>query len=173
MSGAKSKDRQRDIRLIWEREPNGAILQRDAAPYGLRTPNGFVWGHKLNHIFWMPRIPGTAALTVWSRSMLMAFGEGYDEKDWDEPLVEPRIVRPWPVLRLLAGDASGRPASRTTLNPVDRGCEHEHPWPRPLPPGHPPLHVVPVVVGAVVLPWTRNLRTVRPKCTSTMYPLWS
>ena len=100
MPAKESVKRERDIYLRLQRDPKGAILKRDKAPVGLRTPNGFVWGHQVEHIFWMPRVPGTNALTVWSRSMLKAFGEGYNDNDWKEPLVPPRVLRPWPVLRI-------------------------------------------------------------------------
>ncbi|KAI0752590.1 hypothetical protein C8Q80DRAFT_1147148 [Daedaleopsis nitida] len=121
MPGKKVQERVRDIRLWWERDPDGPVLQRDRAPVGLRTPNGFVWGHKVDHIFWIQRIPGAHALTVWSRSMIKEHGEGYDDTEWDEPLVEPRVVRPWPVLCLLGRDGKSRPI----LLP-DRGCAIEH-----------------------------------------------
>ncbi len=122
MSFKAVEQRERDIRLWWERDPKGPILQRDRAPPGFRTANGFVWGHQLGHIFWIQRIPGANAITVWSRSMIKEFGEGYDDKEWDEPLVEPRLVRSWPVLQIL--NANGR--ATHTLNARDRGCKLEH-----------------------------------------------
>ncbi|PIL28838.1 hypothetical protein GSI_08883 [Ganoderma sinense ZZ0214-1] len=130
--------RERDIRLRVVRDPGGAILARDKAPVGLRTPNGFVWGHQVDHLVWMPRVPGTNALTVWSRSMLKALGEseGDDlENDpaWSgEPLVPPRVLRPWPVLKVARrgdedeGDGEGEGEEVKMLNQVDEGCDHEH-----------------------------------------------
>ena len=125
MPAKESVKRERDIYLRLQRDPKGAILKRDKAPVGLRTPNGFVWGHQVEHIFWMPRIPGTNALTVWSRSMLKAFGEGYNDSDWKEPLVPPRVLRPWPVLRIQKQSGDGDDPE-VTLNAIDQGCDDEH-----------------------------------------------
>ncbi|KAI0329811.1 hypothetical protein GY45DRAFT_841765 [Cubamyces sp. BRFM 1775] len=115
--------RTRDVRLWWERNPDGAIIPRNPPPLGNRTAEGFVWGHKLSHLFWIQRIPGVNAMTIWSRSMLKEFGEGYDEHEWDEPLVGPRVLRPWPVLKLPEGHPSPR---NPPLGAIDAGCECEH-----------------------------------------------
>ncbi|RPD61823.1 hypothetical protein L226DRAFT_506637 [Lentinus tigrinus ALCF2SS1-7] len=124
MPSQNVEKRDRDIRLWWERDPNGPILKRDRAPPGLRTPNGFVWGHQLDHIFWIQRIPGANAITVWSRSMIKEGGEGYDEHEWDEPLTSPRVRRPWPVLKKF--DSDGDVTATSFINEPDRGCADEH-----------------------------------------------
>ncbi|KAI0819896.1 hypothetical protein BC628DRAFT_1423422 [Trametes gibbosa] len=130
--------RVRDIRLWWERNPDGPIITRALLPLGMRTREGFVWGHRLAHFFWLQRIPGVNAMTIWSRSMLREFGEGYAEHDWDEPLVEPRVLRPWPVLRLAstddddADDAADDDADACAsewgppMGAIDGGCGCEH-----------------------------------------------
>ncbi|KAI0767598.1 hypothetical protein C8Q74DRAFT_966700 [Fomes fomentarius] len=123
MSSKAVEERERDILLGWVRDPNGAILHRNRAPPGFRTPHGFIWGHQLAHFFWIPRNPDVEQyVTIWSRSMIKEFGEGYDDHEWDEPLVPPRLVRPWPVLQVL--NANGRATG--TLNARDRGCNLEH-----------------------------------------------
>ena len=124
-------ERKRDIRLWWERDPDGPILKRDHAPPGLRTPNGFVWGHQVDHIFWIQRIPGANALTVWSRSMIKEGGEGHDEHEWDEPLTSPRVRRPWPVLKMFNNNDDV--AATSFINEPDRGCANEH-WKGIAPP---------------------------------------
>lgn len=126
MPGEHSEKRERYIRFCWQRDPTGPILRPDRAPPGLRTPNGLVWGHKVDDIFWIERIPGVNVLTIWSRSMIKEHGEGYDDAEWDEPLVEPRVLRPWPVLKVLnhADDVPGTPSP--LLNPPDHGCAIEH-----------------------------------------------
>ncbi|KAI1792708.1 hypothetical protein LXA43DRAFT_1180799 [Ganoderma leucocontextum] len=134
MPSKQPPKRERDIRLRVVRDPAGAILKRDKAPVGLRTPNGFVWGHQVDHLVWMPRVPGTNALTVWSRSMLKALGDekGCDDQDpaWArEPLVPPRVLRPWPVLRLAASGNEGEGEGERKmlmLHARDEGCAHEH-----------------------------------------------
>ena len=123
--------RERDTTLRVVRNPAGAILQRDRAPVSLRTPNNFVLGHQVNHLVWMPRIPSTNALTVWSRSMLKALGEGKElERDlvWaGEPLVPPRVLRPWPVLKLATEEGRGEEEEeKMTMYAPDEGCDHEH-----------------------------------------------
>ena len=136
---APTPERERDISLRVVRAPGGAVLARDKAPVGMRTPNGIVWGHRVNHLVWMPRVPGTNALTVWSRSMLKAFGERCEDLEQDpawsgEPLVPPRVLRPWPVLKMTRSggedeegeDGEGEDEETKTLNAVDEGCEHEH-----------------------------------------------
>ncbi|RDX52430.1 hypothetical protein OH76DRAFT_1433883 [Lentinus brumalis] len=119
----EKQKRERDIHLFWERDPKGPILQRDRAPPGLRTANGFVWGHQVDHIFWIQRIPGAQALTVWSRSMIKEGGEGHDQHQWDEPLTSPRVRRPWPVLKMFTKDNA---LENSFINEPDRGCEDEH-----------------------------------------------
>ncbi|KAM5546094.1 hypothetical protein V8D89_000220 [Ganoderma adspersum] len=141
MPAKPSPTRERDISLRVVRARGGAVLARDKAPVGLRTPNGFVWGHRVDHLVWMPRVPGANALTVWSRSMLKALGEGCKDLEQDpawsgEPLVPPRVLRPWPVLKMArsegereqGGDREGEGEGEEakTLNAVDEGCEHEH-----------------------------------------------
>ncbi|OJT06811.1 hypothetical protein TRAPUB_2328 [Trametes pubescens] len=119
------KERIRDVRLWWERNPDGPIIPRTLPPAGIRTMEGFVWGHTLEHLFWIQRIPKVNAVTIWSRSMLEELGEGYDEHQWDEPLVEPRAIRPWPVLKLTDGHDNVSSTS-PPIGAIDGGCACEH-----------------------------------------------
>ncbi|KAI0658069.1 hypothetical protein C8Q70DRAFT_918023 [Cubamyces menziesii] len=120
--------RTRVISLIIDRDPDGPFLEKDKGPVANRTPNGLVWGHEVNELFFIPRDPGIPGyVTVWSRSMLKTLGEQYDElekKHWQKvPLVSPRIIRPWPVLKL----PIDHPAQiDPPFGAVDEGCEFEH-----------------------------------------------
>ncbi|KAI0329800.1 hypothetical protein GY45DRAFT_1435189 [Cubamyces sp. BRFM 1775] len=120
--------RTRFIGFRIDRDPNGPFLEKDKGPIGNRTPNGLVWAHELNELFFIPRDPGIPDyVTVWSRSMLKTIGEQYDELEktcWRTiPLVSPRIIRPWPVLKL----PSDHPAQiDPPFGAVDEGCEFEH-----------------------------------------------
>ncbi|KAI0761339.1 hypothetical protein BD413DRAFT_647260 [Trametes elegans] len=118
----------RAIGLMWERDPDGPVLEKDKAPVGYRVPNGLVWGHALDELFLIPRVPSVPAyVTVYSRSMLKILGEHYDETEaagiWDRPLVPPRIRRPWPVLKLPI-DHPSQP--EPPLGAIDEGCFLEH-----------------------------------------------
>ncbi|KAI0357727.1 hypothetical protein OH77DRAFT_1450242 [Trametes cingulata] len=122
-----SEGRTRFTRFRIERDPNGPVLEKDKGPVGLRTPNGLIWAHFLDELFYIPRVPSVPNyVTTWSRSMLKALGEHYDEIEaemWDSPLVPPRVRRPWPVLKLpLAHPAQPDPP----LGALDEGCEFEH-----------------------------------------------
>lgn len=122
----KQDERIRDVRLWWERNPDGPIIPRTLPPAGIRTMEGFVWGHTLDDLFWIQRIPKVNAVTIWSRSMLKELGEGYDEHAWDEPLVEPRAVRAWPVLKLARGDGDDVSSTSPPIGAIDGGCVCEH-----------------------------------------------
>ncbi|KAJ7676338.1 hypothetical protein B0H17DRAFT_1139913 [Mycena rosella] len=94
------EDRQRFVYKEWVRDPKGKLLDKPP-PQGARAPNGVIWGHTLDDFYWIPRIPGVNVLTIWSRSMIQAFGENYLKEKHDEELA-PRRLRPYPVLTLPA-----------------------------------------------------------------------
>ncbi|KAH9903246.1 hypothetical protein C8Q73DRAFT_751029 [Cubamyces lactineus] len=120
--------RTRVVSMIVDRDPDGPFLEKDKGPVGNRTPSGLLWGHELNELFFIPRDPGIPGyVTMWSRSMLKILGERYDElekKHWQKvPLVSPRIIRPWPVLKL----PIDHPAQiDPPFGAIDEGCEFEH-----------------------------------------------
>ncbi|KAI0819887.1 hypothetical protein BC628DRAFT_1525296 [Trametes gibbosa] len=110
------------------RDPNGPILRQNEGPVGLRAPNGFIWAHDLDEFFYIARIPGVDNyVTTWSRSMLKALGENYEDVEaelmWEDPLHPPRVRRPWPVLTLpLDHPAQPDPP----ISAIDEACEWEH-----------------------------------------------
>ncbi|KAI1792702.1 hypothetical protein LXA43DRAFT_310913 [Ganoderma leucocontextum] len=116
--------RKRRLCNIWRRIPDGRYLEKDQAPVGHRTPNGLVWGHTLDELGLIERDPGLPIYTQYSRSQLKELGENYDDADWDgEPLVRPRVKRPWPVLKL----PKRHPANTTPpVGAIDGGCDEEH-----------------------------------------------
>ncbi|KAJ7510894.1 hypothetical protein B0H11DRAFT_1956500 [Mycena galericulata] len=127
------ESRSRVVYKEWVRDPQGKLLEKPP-PRGKRTENGIIWGHTLADFFWIPRLPGTNILTIWSRSMIQALGEHYpgNERHEDaDPEPDPRRLRPWPVLTLPAhvpdpgsesasGDGSG-------IGYIDADCGHRHP----------------------------------------------
>ncbi|KAF8333619.1 uncharacterized protein EI90DRAFT_3121968 [Cantharellus anzutake] len=91
----------RTVTWSWDRPPDGPFLDKTVftPPDGQRTPNGQIWGHSLDDLFWFPRAPGVDVLTIWSRSMIREFGECYDDNEHKrEP--PPRKRKPWPLLKL-------------------------------------------------------------------------
>ncbi|KAI9060009.1 hypothetical protein FKP32DRAFT_1595752 [Trametes sanguinea] len=121
-----SQGRTRFVRYTYNRDPDGPILEKDKGPIGHRTPNGFIWAHFVPEFVYIPRVPGIPHyVTTWSRSMLKVLDEHYDEVEpmWPDPLVPPRVLRPWPVLRLpLDHPAQTDPP----IGAIDEGCEFEH-----------------------------------------------
>ncbi|OSD00997.1 hypothetical protein PYCCODRAFT_1459906 [Trametes coccinea BRFM310] len=122
-----SQDRRvRAVRLTYTRDPDGPVLEKNKAPIGHRTPNGYIWAHFVSEFVYIPRVPSIPQyVTTWSRSMLKILDEHYDEVEpmWPTPLVPPRIVRPWPVLKLpLDHPAQTDPP----IGSIDEGCEFEH-----------------------------------------------
>ncbi|KAI0649777.1 hypothetical protein C8Q79DRAFT_997833 [Trametes meyenii] len=124
------QDEEKRIRFVHyrvERDPNGPVLEKNKGPIGFRVPNGFIWAHSIDEFFSIPRVPSVPNyVTTWSRSMLKALGENYDEIEaeaWENPLVPPRVCRPWPVLRLPM-DHPAQP--EIPFGAIDEGCEFEH-----------------------------------------------
>ncbi|KAI0672167.1 hypothetical protein C8Q78DRAFT_1077726 [Trametes maxima] len=120
-------NRTRFIHHTVPRDPDGPVLEKNKGPIGFRVPNGFVWAHDIEELFLIPRIPSVPNyVTAWSRSMLKALGENYDRIEaalWEDPLVPPRVLRPWPVLKLPL-DHPAQP--EIPLGAIDEGCELEH-----------------------------------------------
>lgn len=118
--------RLRFTRYTVKRDPNGVVIQKSNPYRGLRAPNGFIWAHFVNEFVYIPRVPSVRNyVTTWSRSMVKALGENYDEIEglWHTPLVPPRLIRPWPVLKL----PPGHPAQPDPpLGAIDEGCKWEH-----------------------------------------------
>lgn len=114
-----SEDRQRFVYKEWVRDPKGKLLEKPP-PRGKRTENNIIWGHSLDDFYWIPRIPGVNVLTIWSRSMIQAFGENY-LKERHDPEPEPRRLRPWPVLTL-----PEHLSSASELGYIDEGCTETH-----------------------------------------------
>ncbi|KAJ7479763.1 hypothetical protein FB451DRAFT_164532 [Mycena latifolia] len=113
------EERQRFVYKEWVRDPKGKLLEKPP-PKGKRTDNNIIWGHTLDDFYWIPRIPGVNVLTIWSRSMIQAYGENYlKEKHDEEP--EPRRLHPWPVLTL-----PDHLASTSTLGYIDEDCGQVH-----------------------------------------------
>ncbi|KAI0366532.1 hypothetical protein BV20DRAFT_1124167 [Pilatotrama ljubarskyi] len=122
-----SAGRARFTRFRIERVPDGRVLEKNKAPVGYRTPNALVWAHSLDEFFYIPRIPSVPNyVTTYSRSMLKELGENYEQvrmEMWEDPLVPPRVRRPWPVLKL----PREHPAQPDPpLGAIDGGCEWEH-----------------------------------------------
>lgn len=112
-------DRSRKVAYQWVRKPGGKPLSNPGPP-GLRTPEGFVWGHRLESFYWIRVVPGVNYIRVYSRSMLKEFGELYSDDDFDHPEPPPRVRKPWPVL------CSRRVLKSTrALNDEDTGSDHE------------------------------------------------
>ncbi|PCH41049.1 hypothetical protein WOLCODRAFT_137154 [Wolfiporia cocos MD-104 SS10] len=123
--------RSRRIYLTWQRMPGERFMHK-ARPRGTRTPNGLMWGHTLGDFFWVNRFapeksgepPLAAVRTVWSRSMLKEWGEGYDETAFEGPEPPPRRRRPWPVLRVPKRRME-RDRSTPLLGVIDEGCDNK------------------------------------------------
>ncbi|CCM06631.1 uncharacterized protein FIBRA_08911 [Fibroporia radiculosa] len=93
--------RRRFIFEQWPRDPNGPFL-KPPPPRGKRSPNDILWGADLDSFFWTQRQAGLGVVTVWSRSMIQAFGENYhklEEIDEEEP--DPCVIHPYSQLRTL------------------------------------------------------------------------
>ncbi|KAH9903238.1 hypothetical protein C8Q73DRAFT_798902 [Cubamyces lactineus] len=123
-----SGDRTRFVGFTVERDPDGPLLRKDKSPPALRTPNGLIWAHELDEFFYIARAPQVPNyVTTWSRSMLKTIGEHYDTLEryrWEVPLQPPRIIRPWPVLKL----PYDHPAQTDPpIGAIDEGCDREHP----------------------------------------------
>ncbi|KAI0658078.1 hypothetical protein C8Q70DRAFT_1135933 [Cubamyces menziesii] len=120
-------NRTRFVGFTVERDPDGPLLKKDQSPPALRTPNGLIWAHEIDEFFYIPRSPQVPNyVTTWSRSMLKTIGEQYDALEqgfWDAPLYPPRVIRPWPVLKL----PNDHPAQTDPpIGAIDEGCDHEH-----------------------------------------------
>jgi len=116
--------RTRLIYQWWYRSPGGKYLDKYDAPLGKRTPNGFVWGHSLDDLFMIQRIPGMNIVTCWSRSMIKELGERPIE-DEDGPDT-PRIRRPYPLLRI---DKDVDCSESSMYDCLDEGSDHGDPIP--------------------------------------------
>jgi len=116
-------ERTRFVYQWWERAPDGKYLNKYDAPLGKRTPNGAVWGHSLDDLFMIQRIPNVNVVTCWSRSMIKEYGE-LPIDDEDEPA--PRIRRPYPLLKI---DKGVECSESSMYSCFDEGSEHGDPIP--------------------------------------------
>ncbi|KAI0343570.1 hypothetical protein BDW22DRAFT_1356027 [Trametopsis cervina] len=110
----------RYIRQKWLRDPNGEFLPNFyELPRSHRTPNGRVWGHNLDELFWINRFPNgnCDVMTCWSRSMLKDYGENYLSSMWreSEEHAVPHLRKPWPLLALDAPESEALPAAADEL----------------------------------------------------------
>ncbi|KAI0329808.1 hypothetical protein GY45DRAFT_1324614 [Cubamyces sp. BRFM 1775] len=109
------------------RDPDGPVLEKNKGPVALRTPNGLIWAHETNEFFYIARVPSVDNyVTTWSRSMLKEIGENYDtleEELWQTSLHPPRVIRPWPVLKLPHDHAA---QTDPPIGAIDEGCDYEH-----------------------------------------------
>jgi len=126
-NGATDKnERKRFIYQQWVRDPNGPILIRDQAPKGRRTPNGQVWGHSLDDLFYIERVPGLACLTGWSMSMLQEWNESPSPSHKQALAAakdrSPRVLQPWPLLCI----PNDKGELETLCLGGDEGCERGH-----------------------------------------------
>ena len=115
--------RTRFVYQWWKRAPDGKYLDKYDAPLGKRTPNGFVWGHSIDDLFMIQRIPNVNVVTCWSRSMIKEYGE-LPIEDEDEPA--PRIRRPYPLLKI---DKDVECPESSVYSYFDEGSEHDDPIP--------------------------------------------
>ena len=121
-----SEGRARFIRHTWPYLPDGPKLDPSDDPAGFRTPNGLAWAHAVSEFGNILRAFGWSA--VFSRSQFKELGRGhYDDSDYLHFLVPPRVVRPWPLLKL----PKGHPANTVPpMGAIDMGCWHEHDDPK-------------------------------------------
>ncbi|KAG7442756.1 uncharacterized protein BT62DRAFT_1010089 [Guyanagaster necrorhizus] len=118
-----NNDRERVILHEWPRDPDGPTLP-ELPPQGVRTPNNMPWGHTLDDFYWIHPFPGAKSKLIWTRSMLDEFGENFGGQP-GVPQVEPRRLRPWPLLKVPNDDAS--------FGLVDETCNRDHSLkPRPF-----------------------------------------
>ncbi|KAG7442741.1 uncharacterized protein BT62DRAFT_1079115 [Guyanagaster necrorhizus] len=111
-----NNDRERVILHEWPRDPDGPTV-REPPPQGVRTPNNMPWGHTLDDFYWIRPFPGVKSKVIWTRSMLDEFGENFGEQP-GVPQVEPRRLRPWPLLKVPNDDA--------LFGLVDETCNRDH-----------------------------------------------
>ncbi|KAG7442752.1 uncharacterized protein BT62DRAFT_1010084 [Guyanagaster necrorhizus] len=111
-----NSDRERVILHEWPRDPDGPTV-REPPPQGVRTPNNIPWGHTLDDFYWIRPFPGAKLKSIWTRSMLDEFGENFGEQP-GVPQVEPRRLRPWPLLKVPNDDA--------LFGLVDETCNRDH-----------------------------------------------
>ena len=119
-------------RIIYQwlgRKPNGAILRRGAWPTGFRTPNGQIWGHTLDDLFRVQRVPGIPNyVTPWSSSMIQQLNDSLPPSQQDlAPSDEydhcsPRVLQPWPLLCI----PNDKGVLETLSLGSDEGCERGH-----------------------------------------------
>jgi hypothetical protein len=97
------ENRTRYVRMVWPREPDGKILAKPG-PRGVRTRNDMIWGHDLDEFLYLNRFPNGKLIvqTCWSRSMIKAYGENYEDEAWKTPEHEaiPHLRKPWPVINI-------------------------------------------------------------------------
>jgi hypothetical protein len=94
----------------WEFDPNGPCLPR--RPKDKRGPNNLYWGETLDDFFLVDCHPDRCKGKVWSRSTLAAYGENYEGKNFlREDEGDPRVVLPWPLLKLPDELEDGKEAS--------------------------------------------------------------
>ena len=126
-NGATDKNkRKRFIYQQWVRDPNGPTLIRDRAPKGRRTPNGQVWGHSIDDLFYIERVPGLPCVAGWSISMLQEWNEcpslSHKEELAEAEDLSPRVLQPWPLLCI----PNEKGELETLCLGGDEGCERGH-----------------------------------------------